>query len=88
LFQKYFSTFTSITMQIKFAKNNIAMYEVLTTLHPGEIRTHVLLLVWRSRWPLHHAIRAQSFLYNSNRKHLSVRDQFVQRPFMESKIRL
>jgi hypothetical protein len=30
LFQKYFSTFTSITMQIKFAKNNIAMYETYT----------------------------------------------------------
>jgi hypothetical protein len=34
-------------------KNSIAMYEVLKTSHPGEIRTHDLLIRWRRRWPLH-----------------------------------
>jgi hypothetical protein len=41
-----------MTMQIKLTKNSIVMSKVLETIHPGGIRTHDFLFLWRRRWPL------------------------------------
>jgi hypothetical protein len=57
-FDTYFTRKQTISMRIKSQRNSIAMYYVLKTLHPGEIRTHDLKSCWRRQ---HMATSARIF---------------------------